>query len=672
MLFVFKFAKNKSPGMLFKRLVWPLLGLLLVFSSLAYTLIIKPAAPVRAATNISDGSNFGGLPASGHQIVKTSGGVLYAFLEASGSCQIWRSPTGATWTQQDSSNAPACNEAYAAATDSGDTIHLGYVKSNGRPAYTSFNTSTNLFSGTITEICGSCSTVSTIYGIDMAVDTNNKVHAVYAYDYAYDLTDYDNGVHYTNNISGSWTTPVVVNAFNSSLGGELMFPAIAINEDNAPEIAYVWVNGQDLEAEVGNGNNASSFTSSGTMGSAGDFPISITVDGAGNTFIQYLNSGDGSATLMKHNDSDSWSTWQTISSSYNALSAQIIAVGDIVNLFYVDSTSQDIVRVKYSGSWYGSSTVATGTYTELTTIGGTYHLNETTNRQILFTDDTDIFWETVLVNSAPDSPIQDSPPDTEFDVPINPTLEVTLEDVDSDYLKAQIVIYQSDCSTVVRTVSQTSSQTGWTGQNTQSGTAYTSGSTAYYTYQSPYLNYSTTYCWKTRVIDPGGSNSYGPYSSPYLFDTASAGSAPSIPTLIAPQSSATNLRAFPVFQLRSSDANNNSLQYKIEVCSNSDCSSVVRTIDQTGSQSGWSNQNQSGNTAYTGSSVISGSTIGVHTFQNPSLTANTQYWWRAYAIDPGGSNTWSSASSIQSFTISPVVNINILGGSTIRGGAIVN
>lgn len=143
---------------------------------------------------------------------------------------------------------------------------------------------------------------------------------------------------------------------------------------------------------------------------------------------------------------------------------------------------------------------------------------------------------------------------------------------------------------------------------------------------------------------------------------------PSSPTLIAPSSGAGNVRGYPAFQLRATDAENDYLRYKIDVCSTSNCSAVVRTIDQTASQTGWTGQDQASNTAYTGSSTLSGSTIAIHNYQVPGLTASTQYWWRAYAIDPTGSNTFSSASSIIDFTIGPTVNVEVRGGSNIQGG----
>jgi hypothetical protein len=144
--------------------------------------------------------------------------------------------------------------------------------------------------------------------------------------------------------------------------------------------------------------------------------------------------------------------------------------------------------------------------------------------------------------------------------------------------------------------------------------------------------------------------------------TVVSNSAPAAPTLSSPSNAATNTSLTPTFQLRTTDADNDYLRYEIQVCSTSNCSSVVRTVCQdsnlpnscTGSQTGWSGQDQQTSTAYTGNSTISSSTMATYTYQAAALSGATQYWWRAYAIDPGGSNTTSSVSSIFSFTTSAV------------------
>ena len=154
--------------------------------------------------------------------------------------------------------------------------------------------------------------------------------------------------------------------------------------------------------------------------------------------------------------------------------------------------------------------------------------------------------------------------------------------------------------------------------------------------------------------------------------TVSSNSIPAAPTLSSPSNTATGLSINPTFQMRTTDADNDYLKYKIEVCSTSNCSVIVRTIDQTSSQTGWTGQDQQTSTAYTGNSVITNSTMASHSYQSPILNYSTQYWWRAYAIDPGGFNSFSSASSISTFTTKdqPLATqgTRLRGGSQIRGG----
>jgi hypothetical protein len=176
----------------------------------------------------------------------------------------------------------------------------------------------------------------------------------------------------------------------------------------------------------------------------------------------------------------------------------------------------------------------------------------------------------------------------------------------------------------------------------------------------------------TGSYTAGGTTTQGVTTAPdyvgaiVAYKAAGSNSTAAAPTLIAPTSSATNISVTPQFQLRTTDADNDYLRYEVQICSTSNCSSVVRTVCQdsnlpnscTGSQTGWSGQNQQASTAYTGNSSIGSSTIATYTYQTPALSANTQYWWRAYAIDPGGTNTASSASSINTFTTSTNPNFS--------------
>ena len=145
---------------------------------------------------------------------------------------------------------------------------------------------------------------------------------------------------------------------------------------------------------------------------------------------------------------------------------------------------------------------------------------------------------------------------------------------------------------------------------------------------------------------------------------------PEPPILALPTNSATNASLTPELRLGSIGNDTDYLRYKIDVCSTSNCSVIVRTIDQTSSQTGWQSQSQQSGTAYSGdtTTIIQ---YAVHQYQTAALTASTQYWWRAYAIDPGGSNQWSVASTISTFTTGSATpaNINVNGSTNIYGGS---
>lgn len=139
---------------------------------------------------------------------------------------------------------------------------------------------------------------------------------------------------------------------------------------------------------------------------------------------------------------------------------------------------------------------------------------------------------------------------------------------------------------------------------------------------------------------------------------------PSSPTLLYPINASNGNTVYTTFQLRSSDPESDYLEYWIDVCADNACSSIIRSICQvnagtgvpgtcTPSQVGWASQDSQAGAAYKSNSTLTLSTLATLNYQPPLLDANTQYWWRGYAIDPGGSNTWSSASAISTFTTAP-------------------
>lgn len=124
------------------------------------------------------------------------------------------------------------------------------------------------------------------------------------------------------------------------------------------------------------------------------------------------------------------------------------------------------------------------------------------------------------VNTAPNTPSLNSPANTATSVSRTPSFYTTSTDPNSDYLQYKITLCtDSNMTQNCQTFDQTQSQTGWSGQNANSNTAYNSATQGIYTLSTP-LNYWTTYYWKSTAIDPDGINTWsGTQVSPYSFTT---------------------------------------------------------------------------------------------------------------------------------------------------------
>jgi len=283
---------------------------------------------------------------------------------------------------------------------------------------------------------------------------------------------------------------------------------------------------------------------------------------------------------------------------------------------------------------------------------------------------------TPSANAAPAAPTLSAPASGANGISNTaPQFQLKTTDANNDYLRYKIILYNSDCATNAQTFDQTVSQTGWSGQDAQTATAYVgsstlaSSTTATYTYSGTALALNTTYCWKAAAIDPGGSNTFGSFSATRLFTTI-PNSAPAAPTLISPASGATGQLTSPTFQLRATDTNNDYLQYKI-IIYNSDCATSPQTFDESVSQTGWTGQDAGTGTGYVGSSTLASSTIA--NFAGATLANSTTYCWQAAAKDPAGSNTFGSLSATQLFTTqAPSIPVIIHGGTTIHNGVTIH
>jgi hypothetical protein len=139
-----------------------------------------------------------------------------------------------------------------------------------------------------------------------------------------------------------------------------------------------------------------------------------------------------------------------------------------------------------------------------------------------------------------------------------------------------------------------------------------------------------TYYWRIRFTDIYTDT--GPWSDTATFVMTNV---PIIPTLDSPANNSTGQSLTPKLKTTTHDNDGDYLRYKIQLCTDLAMTTGCQTFDQTVSQTGWSGQNTQTNTAYTSG------TQATYTVQSPLLPA-TPYYWRSYAIDPGGTNTWNA------------------------------
>ena len=255
---------------------------------------------------------------------------------------------------------------------------------------------------------------------------------------------------------------------------------------------------------------------------------------------------------------------------------------------------------------------------------------------------------TFSVNGAPNTPSLDSPINTVLDQSRTPSLLTTTTDPNSEYVRYKIELCEDEAMTTnCQTFDQTSSQTGWSGQNTQSNTAYTSGVQATYTLQTN-LNFNTTYYWRSYAIDPSGTDTWSATQAhPYSFSTLE-NQTPTTPSLDSPADEAESQSIYLNLLTTSTDSDSDYIRYKIELCENETMTTNCQTYDQTATQVGWTGQDVQSGTAYASGTQA---TYTVHV----ALGSETTYYWRSYAIDPAGSNTWSTTQTTPySFTTLPV------------------
>ena len=485
-------------------------------------------------------------------------------------------------------------------------------------------------------------------------------------------------------------------------------------------------------------------------------------------FIQALNSdGFQVGTNVRMNSSGNLNYWfafktsnsMSVGSYAGTGSAQnVTAPGYSPNLAWIKSASTTYAVFRPSTiagdstQYFTNSAAVSDRITAFISTGFSIGGNQPQTN----TASTDYHYATWVAPSAPNTPTLDSPADSATNQSLTPALLTTATDSSSDYLRYKIELCTNvGMTTGCQTFDETSSQTGWSGQDAQTSTAYASGTQATYTIQSA-LSASTTYYWRSYAIDPGGTNAWSSTQTPRSFTTTTAPSAPttpytegatnptgivdltpefsgihndanadaatyyqinvntasdfsgtsmwdsgtvsmtstadaarspdisyagtalsyggttyywrvrftdtkgavgawstaasfatnstsSTPSLSSPADGATGVSTTASLATSTTDTNSDYLRYKIELCTNVGMSAGCQTFDQTSSQTGWSGQDAQTSTAY------ASGTLATYTIQS-ALSESTTYYWRSYAIDPGGTNAWSATPTPRSFT----------------------
>jgi hypothetical protein len=239
-----------------------------------------------------------------------------------------------------------------AAIDSGGVLHMLYTPSAAELRYITFNTATDLFGSSEQIYINSPN--GSMESYDISIDANNKPHVAFI-----DSPVGSDILYYTNRVGGSWKSPVTVQG-----AGTPQFTSFTLSDENIPELSYA--TSSALVAAVGNQNDATSFSYATPVASINisspTANTSVAIDSSGNTWIGYINSSNNVA-LVKHNDGDSWSTWQTpVTNSNNGDEPSVAIDGSSIYIFYRNGSDADIVYDRYNGSWLGETVLETGTF----------------------------------------------------------------------------------------------------------------------------------------------------------------------------------------------------------------------------------------------------------------------------------------------------------------------
>ncbi len=206
-----------------------------------------PGVAVTNAASAGVTAGAGTTDPSEHQLVRTSGNVLYVFANGSTAYptnsgshlhvyKAQQAGTASSFTEVDAAHAPG-NEVFTvdSAIDGSDIVHVVWNNRLGEVNYAIFDTKTNLW-GAVTKLAVNNWTDFNQgdQGVNIALDANGKSHVVWTYK--------DNGgtlhTDYANNVGGTWNAPVRVDDITLK---NAIHPTLAFAPNG--DLLLAWIDG---------------------------------------------------------------------------------------------------------------------------------------------------------------------------------------------------------------------------------------------------------------------------------------------------------------------------------------------------------------------------------------------------------------------------------------------
>lgn len=340
------------------------------------------------------------------QIVKTSGGALYALVNQSHTANFYvamfkSTDNGATWTHMDAANqigATVAQNAQAMAIDGNGVIHCAVVESATNSFfYKTFNTATDLWAATEEP---DPSMGDPLYkGVGIAVDSNNKPHIIYARKFSA-MGSAFNYVTYINKVSGSWSTKQDFDTTDAAK--TYTHPDIAIDNNGFPVISFIQSD-KILKWAQGNANTPTGWTIT-NVESALDvtdtgYP-SLAVDSNGVVSVAYNLEG-GVLKVYKEGG-----TITTVDTTVNNRNPALVIDGTTRYIFAKDETNGRIVYYKESSAGVFDTAVGIETGTAFKQIHARWAFNHnqayTNGIDYIFGDGTNLWYGNLALGAAPE------------------------------------------------------------------------------------------------------------------------------------------------------------------------------------------------------------------------------------------------------------------------------